>query len=405
MSTKPPPPKPQDFRLDRDLDRMTVDVSDPDIAPSRTPRKLRRLGKLIVILLLAGVGWTSWAAYALYDLASAVQSLDPIALERRMDWTAVQQGLHDDLSNTAVITRQSVAQAVRRARLDAAQSDGGGFWRRIVYAGYSGGPFAFRVDLKPEGGTVDDTMTLLFKWSGDWRLARVFPPGTAGAPAPFAERADAFPAMAPAIPAPPSRPEQPSSEPTSYSGIKATLFEEDAANPEGKRYEGFVSWNTELTTPASSGVQEPVVTAHISMPTRPLSMTLWIRRNSDKALPATHTIEVKFELPDDSTTGGIHDVPGILLKQSENDRGTRLAGVTVNVAENFFLIGLSAIGADVEQNVRLLKDWSWIGLPIAYKNNKRAVLTIEKGPIGEKVIADAIALWSRIAVSEKDKQN
>jgi hypothetical protein len=401
MSTRPHSPKPEDLRPNRERDRLAVDEPAREVVAPRT-EKLRKLGKLILIVVLAGLAWTAWAGYALYDLGTAVQDLDPVALERRVDWIAVQQGLHEDLAGTSAssdsVMRQSIAQAMRRAKFDGAESEGGRFWSRIGYIGYTGGPFAFRVDLTPDNGTDDAPMTLVFKWSGDWRLARVFPPGMASAPAPFAERAGVFPA-------PPPAPAQPSPLPSSTSsGPKAILFEEDSADPQGKRYDGSVAWQIELTPPTSGGVREPVVRADITMPARPLAMTMWIRRNTDKTLPATHTIEVKFDLPADSTTGGIQEVPGIMLKQGEDARGTRLAGISVNAAPNFFLIGLSAIELDAEQNIRLLRGRSWFDIPVAYKNRSRAVLAIEKGAIGEKIIADALDHWGRMAVSEKNGQ-
>jgi len=38
-------------------------------------------------------------------------------------------------------------------------------------------------------------------------------------------------------------------------------------------------------------------------------MTLSMRRNTDQALPASHTIEIMFNLPADFPFGGINNVP------------------------------------------------------------------------------------------------
>jgi hypothetical protein len=372
--------------------------------------RLRRFGKWLVFLLLAGVAWTTWAGYAVYDLATALRDFDPIALERRVDWPAVQQGLREDLASASAlhegITRQSVARAVQSARFDGTGTASDPLWSRIEYVGYTGGPFAFRVDLKPGGDSGDGPMTLLFKWSGDWRLARVFPPGAASASAPFAERVGVFPAPPPS-PSPASLPAEPprlsEASTQAVSGPKAVLFEEDPADPQGKRYDGSVSWQTELTPAAGESMREPVVRADVSVPGR-LAMTLWLRRNADRTLPASHVIELKFELPANSSTGGIHEVPAIMLKDGADGRGSRLAAISVNIAQNLFLVGLSAIEHDVDHNVRMLRDRSWLDIPIAYKSRNRAVLAIEKGAIGEKVIADALTYWSRVAVSEKEAQ-
>ncbi len=408
MSTRPRPPAPTDLRPSRERDRIDPPVPDAvEPPPSRIPKKLRKLGKFLAIVLLAALAWTAWAVYAVHDLASALQNLDPVGLERRVDWVAVQQALREDLAGRPAagsgFTRQSVAQLVRTAKLEGTASEDARFWGRVEALAYSGGPFALRVDLRPDGDKGGTPMTLLFKWSGDWRLARVFLPAEAASPAarpaPSADAGSVFP-RPPAAPSPAGT----ASPSAASAGPRAVLFEEDPANPEGKRYEGSVVWRTEQAAPTAGASAEPTVRADVKIPERPLAMTLTMRRNTDKTLPASHIIDVKFDLPADSTTGGIQDVPGILLKQAEDGRGTRLAGISVNVSQNIFLIGLSAIEVDVDYNVRLMKDRAWFDIPISYKSRARAVLAVEKGPTGEKAIADALTRWTAAATADKDSQ-
>jgi hypothetical protein len=54
--------------------------------------------------------------------------------------------------------------------------------------------------------------------------------------------------------------------------------------------------------------------------------------------------------------GGIANIPGVLMKQSESTRGVPLAGLAVEVTTNFFLIGLSSVEADRARNIQLLKE-------------------------------------------------
>ncbi len=68
-----------------------------------------------------------------------------------------------------------------------------------------------------------------------------------------------------------------------------------------------------------------------------MTVTWSLRRNTDKALPASHTIEIMFNLPADFPGGGIANVPGVLMKQAEQARGTPLAGLAVKVTNGFFL--------------------------------------------------------------------
>jgi hypothetical protein len=88
-------------------------------------------------------------------------------------------------------------------------------------------------------------------------------------------------------------------------------------------------------------------------------------------------------------------VPGVLMKQAEQTRGTPLAGLAVKVTSGFFLIGLSAVEADVKRNVELLKERAWFDIPVVYNNGTRAILAIEKGTPGERVFADAFRAWGK----------
>ena len=65
-----------------------------------------------------------------------------------------------------------------------------------------------------------------------------------------------------------------------------------------------------------------------------MTVTWSLRRNTDKALPASYTIETMFNLSADFPGGGIADVPGVLMKQAEQARGTELAGRAIKVTEH-----------------------------------------------------------------------
>jgi hypothetical protein len=135
------------------------------------------------------------------------------------------------------------------------------------------------------------------------------------------------------------------------------------------------------------------VRADVEIPERHLRMTWSLRRNSDKALPASHTIEIMFTLPADFDQGGVGNVPGVLMKTSEEARGVPLAGLAVKVTDGYFLIGLSAVDIDVQRNIDLLKNRDWFDIPIVYTNGKRAILAMEKGTPGERAFAEAFRAW------------
>ena len=176
---------------------------------------------------------------------------------------------------------------------------------------------------------------------------------------------------------------------------KVVLYEEDPADPNGKRFVGSAIWRTETVTPGPGQSPELAIRADVEVPERKLAMTWSLRRNTDKGLPASHTVEIMFKLPADFPSGGISNVPGILMKQAESTRGVPLAGLAVKVTNGFYLIGLSSADADKERNLQLLKERGWFDIPVVYNNNRRAILAMEKGTPGDRAFADAFKAWKQ----------
>jgi hypothetical protein len=207
------------------------------------------------------------------------------------------------------------------------------------------------------------------------------------------------PKSAERVPQEQTRPQPPAAAPKSQSGPaiaqRVVLYEEDPGNPQGKQYIGSAMWRTETVSPGSGLAPELQIRADVTIPERNMTVTWSLRRNTDQALPASHTIEIMFNLPPDFRGGGVANVPGVLMKESEQARGVPLAGLAVKVTNGFFLIGLSAVDADVQRNMQLLKERPWFDVPIVYNNGGRAILALEKGPSGERAFTDAFAAWGK----------
>jgi hypothetical protein len=169
--------------------------------------------------------------------------------------------------------------------------------------------------------------------------------------------------------------------------LVAVLYVEDPSDPQGKQYVGSAVWRTETVSPGSVA-PERQIRADVTIPERNMTVTWTLRRNTDQALPASHTIEIMFK-----PGGDISNVPGVLMKESEQSRGAPLKALAVKVTNGSFLIGLSAVDADVQHNMQLLKDRTWLDIPIVYNNGVRAILALEKGPSGDRAFADAFAAW------------
>jgi len=174
---------------------------------------------------------------------------------------------------------------------------------------------------------------------------------------------------------------------------KVVLYDEDPNDTAGKRYVGSALWRTETVSPGPGLAPELAIRADVEIPERRARMTWSLRRNTDKALPASHTIEIMFTLPADFAEGGIGNVPGVLMKQNEQARGSPLAGLAVKVTNGYFLIGLSAVEVDVQRNIQLLKERDWFDIPVVYTSGKRAILAIEKGTPGARAFEEAFRTW------------
>jgi hypothetical protein len=198
--------------------------------------------------------------------------------------------------------------------------------------------------------------------------------------------------LVPYATAPP--PTTPASRPT-RSPVKAILYEEDPSDANGKRFVGSAIWSTETVTLGPGQPAGLAVRAEVEVPDRRIIMAWSFRRNPDKSIPASHTVEIVFKLPPDFPAGGISNVPGILMKQAEQARGVPLAGLAVKVTNGVFIIGLSSAEPEKERNLQLLKDRAWFDIPMVYNNNRRAILVIEKGNPGERVFAEAFKVWKQ----------
>jgi hypothetical protein len=59
------------------------------------------------------------------------------------------------------------------------------------------------------------------------------------------------------------------------------------------------------------------------------------------------------------------------------------------------LIGLSATDPNRQRNIQLLKESSWIDIPIIYTDGRRSILAMEKGSSGDRAFAEAFGAWAK----------
>lgn len=186
-------------------------------------------------------------------------------------------------------------------------------------------------------------------------------------------------------------PEPPAALPDDEVGVaqRAMLYEEDPANPTGepRAAAGSAVWRLDTDDP-----DDPGIVAQVRVPDMSITMTMTIRRNLDPDLPASHTIELDFVNTGDEDRN-VLDAGLPHLKEDEVVRGAPLAGLTVPISDNFFLIGLSNLRADQQRNRNLLINRNWIELPMRFAGGQRAVIAFDKGMSGQQVIEQAFAAW------------
>ena len=111
---------------------------------------------------------------------------------------------------------------------------------------------------------------------------------------------------------------------------------------------------------------------------RKLAVTWSLRRNTDKGLPATHTVEIMFKLPADFSFGSVSNVPGMLMKQTEFTRGVPLAGTRGQGHARLLSDRPVKYGSGQVRNIQLLNERAWFDIPVVYSNNRRAILAMQK---------------------------
>jgi hypothetical protein len=202
----------------------------------------------LLAFLLIALGWFAWPYYALYDLAAAIREGDVAQLENRVVWDSVRQGLRDDLNAVflqrlrtdatlgnsdvgagiaallgpavidrmvdAYLTPQAISNLIRTGKDPHVATDDPPIGantnvgaepqhqfslRQVKHAFFLGGPLTFKVEIIPANDPDRRPVTLLFKWTGDWRLTRVVMPIEGLR----TTRSEARPAIAAAVPLPP----------------------------------------------------------------------------------------------------------------------------------------------------------------------------------------------------------
>ncbi|RDE08263.1 hypothetical protein [Pelagibacterium lacus] len=176
-------------------------------------------------------------------------------------------------------------------------------------------------------------------------------------------------------------------------GLQSLLLEEQPSGMTGAvPYSGSVEWSR-----GTDELGNPTIVANASIPARNLDVEVLIRRNGDANLPASHLMEVKFDVAESFIGGSIANLPGVLLKDEELVQGQPLTGASARIVGNSFLFALSSASEiDVQNNIGLLTDRGWMDLAMVYGTGRRAIMTLEKGEEGSEIFNDVLDAWAAL---------
>jgi hypothetical protein len=175
---------------------------------------------------------------------------------------------------------------------------------------------------------------------------------------------------------------------------KAVYYTQGVDDSPGDANNGTVIWSR---IEHAGGL--PAIQAKIEFTEPKFDVVVTLSYNSDSTFPASHLIEITFNGLSSTSETGIESIPALVLKLNEQARGRPLTGAGVSVAESIFWIALSDNEGGVSNNMATLREGRWFDMPILFEDQTRALITFEKGHLGEQVFDDVLAAWPEAPVA------
>ena len=323
-----------------------------------------------VLLLLAGAGYAAWSQRdALTAMFSGSDTPTPVAVPAPTE--GATPAAPTETAAAPAATPADDAKFTQRLNPDGTETDAG----PAPEAGDTGPVEGRSVAALTETGPVD---------TGN--------PATS-APAGEDEATNGGETAAGATPAQPDPATPAAAAPIGVSQ-KMFLYEERLDQQSPAVTDGAVVWS-EIEEAGADGRADVAIRGEISAGADGLTALVTIKRNLDSSLPASHIIEIVFALPPGFPAGSVDQVQRINMKQTEQDQGEALIAVPAQITPDFYMVALNDLKEAVDTNVRLLRERSWIDIPIVYANGRRALITLEKGTSGSEVFTKVLDAWSR----------
>jgi len=175
----------------------------------------------------------------------------------------------------------------------------------------------------------------------------------------------------------------------------ATYAEQEAAGAPWKKTVGKALWRAGAEPGGAANKSDPVLLVDVQVPERGITLALSIRRDASPNAAMSHLVEMQFKGSGDFQVDSITGVMGISMKDPDDSGGTSLAGLSVKVAPGVFLYGLSSDQGEVRRNLELLRKFSRLDIPIAFSDGRTALISLDKGEAGERVLSEVLDKWEQ----------
>lgn len=172
-----------------------------------------------------------------------------------------------------------------------------------------------------------------------------------------------------------------------------------------KRSDGTVVWRTEQVK-TSDGRDDLAIRADLEIPGSHFKLSMVLRRNLDASVPASHVIELAFDVPPDFMDGGMGDPFFTFLGPAEMSGPLdALSGKTGRGRLNGqYVEWLSDQPGDICRNLAMLNGNAWFAVYVnGAKRKPRGVrsnvsdqsLWFSKGKSGQLVFDVVFAAWEK----------
>ena len=183
----------------------------------------------------------------------------------------------------------------------------------------------------------------------------------------------------------------------SISGVqRAALLVQAAVNEQQnvETHVGSASWRLEESRrPGNSGI--PALRADIDLPGVGLRLIFLIEKNNDTTLRASHMLTFQFLPQEGSRLPPVAEIGSPQMRNEAAPAVEPLAGASAKITDQIYIVALTSDPVPLGRNLALIRSRGWFDVPMRLSDRRIAKITVEKGQLGERLLAQALDAWSR----------